>query len=173
MATTSANTKPWYREPWPWLLMLGPVASVVAGIAMLALALNSEDGLVSDDYYKQGLAINRTLERDALAAVRQYRALALISPEADRIRLNLAGAGSLPDSLRLTLSHPTRSGRDQVLNLQQIRPGWYESGVRQPAAGRWRVILDDQERTWRMSGKWDIAAGTGIVFDVPAGRPMN
>ena len=55
--------KPWYREPWPWLLMAGPVAVVLAGIATTVLAVTTFDGLVADDYYKQGLGINRVIAR--------------------------------------------------------------------------------------------------------------
>ena len=54
-------TQPWYREPWPWILMAGPAIVVVAGFATLAIAVKTDDGLVADDYYKQGLAINRVL----------------------------------------------------------------------------------------------------------------
>ena len=66
MQMTGKDIGPWYREPWPWLLMAGPAAVVVAGFATLWLAVSSNDGLVADDYYKQGLAINQTLQREAL-----------------------------------------------------------------------------------------------------------
>ena len=59
---------PWYREPWPWILMAGPVAAVVAGAITLWIAVTHQDALVADDYYKQGLAINRTLDRQTAAA---------------------------------------------------------------------------------------------------------
>ena len=57
---TSAAT-PWYREPWPWILMSGPAAVIVAGAFTIWIAFSGADGLVTQDYYKQGLAINRTL----------------------------------------------------------------------------------------------------------------
>jgi uncharacterized protein len=66
---SSVNAGPWYREPWPWLLMAGPVAAIVAGIATAWIAIVHQDGLVADDYYKEGLAINRTIARHE-AAVR-------------------------------------------------------------------------------------------------------
>jgi len=59
---------PWYREPWPWLLMAGPAVVVVAGFVTLWLAFNSDDGLVADDYDKRGQAIHQTLSRDRAAA---------------------------------------------------------------------------------------------------------
>ena len=53
----------WYREPWPWLLMAGPLVVVAASLASAWIAVKSDDGVVADDYYKQGLAINRKLPR--------------------------------------------------------------------------------------------------------------
>ena len=56
--------QPWYREPWPWLIMLGPAVVIVAGVITTVIAFKTSDGLVADDYYKQGLAMNKTLARD-------------------------------------------------------------------------------------------------------------
>ena len=67
-AMPAAGT-PWYRQRWPWLLMLGPAIVVVAGIVTAVIAIETDDGLVADDYYKRGLAINQTLERAARTAV--------------------------------------------------------------------------------------------------------
>jgi hypothetical protein len=163
----------WYSEPWPWLLMAGPLIVVVAGLFTAWLAVRSDDGLVADDYYKQGLAINQTLRRDALAADLRYRATATASSDRDRIRLHLTGAAQLPEALRLTISHPTRSGLDQTISLRQVEPGWYESPLHAPERGRWHLTLEDAQRTWRMTGTWHLAGASSIVFDNPAPPPVN
>jgi hypothetical protein len=51
---------PWYKEPWPWILMAPPATAVLAGIATVWIAVASADGLVAEDYYKQGLAMENT-----------------------------------------------------------------------------------------------------------------
>ena len=58
------TARPWYREPWPWILMAGPAAVIVAGAVTIWLAVSSSDGLVADDYYKRGLAIDQEIRRD-------------------------------------------------------------------------------------------------------------
>ena len=73
LARTTPPT-PWYREPWPWLLMAGPAIVVVAGFVTLGMAINSADGLVADDYYKEGNAINMTMHRDVRARELGYHA---------------------------------------------------------------------------------------------------
>ena len=39
---------PWYREPWPWILMAGPAIVVVAGAFTMTLAFTTADEIVSD-----------------------------------------------------------------------------------------------------------------------------
>jgi len=34
--TLMIATKPWYRERWPWILMSGPAAVLVAGSATIS-----------------------------------------------------------------------------------------------------------------------------------------
>ena len=55
-------TKPWYKEPWPWVLIAIPFSAVIMGVVLITLALESEDGLVVDDYYWKGKQINQVLE---------------------------------------------------------------------------------------------------------------
>lgn len=62
--TLRSDNRPWYKERWPWLLMAGPAIVIVAGAVTVWLAVVSNDGLVTDDYYKQGLAVNQQLHRD-------------------------------------------------------------------------------------------------------------
>ena len=64
MILKSSDKQPWYKEPWPWILMAGPGIVIVAGITTAWLAVVSNDGLVSDDYYKEGMTLNQRLQRD-------------------------------------------------------------------------------------------------------------
>ena len=148
------SATPWYREPWPWLLMLGPAVVIVAGFVTLILALQSNDGLVADDYYKQGLAINRTMARDARARAMHYRAQLTLEREKRRVRVILSGVGALPDALRLRLIHPGRSSADEAVALRPRGAGVYEGEYRRELTGRRHLILEDQPATWRISGEW-------------------
>ena len=65
-AEMRGSPSPWYRQFWPWFLIAVPAAAVVMGITTILLALHEPDGLVSDDYYREGLAVNRDLERDQI-----------------------------------------------------------------------------------------------------------
>jgi hypothetical protein len=149
---TPAEINPWYREPWPWLLMAGPALVVAAGAATLWLAMASNDGLVADDYYKRGLAINQSLQRDLAARAGGYQAHLLA--DAGRVRVTLSGEGT-PAALRLTLAHPTRAGLDRTVRLAP-RAGGYEGEVGALAPGSWHAALEDEGGNWRLHGVWRV-----------------
>lgn len=155
-AVSASNARPWYREPWPWLLMAGPATVVVAGFITLALAMSGHDGVVADDYYKRGLAINQVLKRAEQA--RQLELSGTASFAGDRVRVVLAGKTELPDAVRLGLIHPTRSGGDQFVVLEKLAPRVYEGRLRRGDGERRRVVLEDVAGTWRLTGPLDRGA---------------
>ena len=147
------NARPWYREPWPWLLMAGPAAVIVAGIATTVLAITSFDGLVADDYYKQGLGINRMLAREANA--RAFAVAGTVQFSADRSRVRVVlDPGASPERLRLSLVHPTIASQDQALTLARDADGIYAGAMRPPAHAALRLRLEDGEGLWRVTGEW-------------------
>ncbi len=157
-------TRPWYREPWPWILMAGPAAVVVGGAITAYLAVTHDDPLVVDTYYKEGLAINRVLERDRAARQAGYQAQMLFSEDGSRVRVHLAGGEAMPASLRLRMVHPTRADLDRAVTLQAVQHGWYEGEVGLGAAPRWRVQLEDDRRGWRLTGEWRPHEGGALVL---------
>ena len=147
------DSGPWYREPWPWILMSGPLVAIVAGLVTAWIAVSHEDPLVVDNYYKEGLAINRVLERDHAAAQRGYRAELMLSSDGARVRAHLSGVP--PARLRLHLVHPTRANLDRSVELRPLQDGWYEGEIGSGTVPlRWRVVLEDEPATWRLAGEW-------------------
>ena len=147
--------EPWYRDRWPWLIMSVPAISAVLGIAMLMLAMGSYDGLVAEDYYKQGLAINEVLDKEAHAARLGVQADMKIVGE--RLTVVLRGGQANPGALILRLAHPTRANEDLKLRLRMSGVQTYEAAWPQLGEGRWRVILEDEAGTWRVSALWPHA----------------
>jgi uncharacterized protein len=139
---------PWYREPWPWILMAGPAAVVVAGIFTAWLAVTSSDGLVADDYYRRGLAINQELRRDEIAV---ERGIAISLETRDGLlRARIVMRGDPPAVLFVRLVHPTRANQDRRLRLVPTSPGVYEAPLEDAAGVRWHVVLEDPRGEWRV-----------------------
>jgi hypothetical protein len=154
MHAMGETPKPWYREPWPWFLMIAPLAAVIMGIVMVALANLTRDGLVADDYYKEGLAINRTLNRERRAGTLHVSGMLEFSPDRTQVHLRFAQDGDPPAALLLTLLHPTRAGMDQRIVLVRSAPGEFSGKLRAPVSGRWLLMLEDDARRWRVNGAW-------------------
>ena len=165
--TASPAVNPWYREPWPWLLMAGPAIVVVAGFVTLGFAIESSDGLVADDYYRQGKTINMTMHRDERARELGYRAQLQISDGGKRISLAFAAAAPVMSPLRLILSHPTRSGHDREVLLARGDDGRYLAAFPALEEARWKLILEDDSRAWRLTGTWLPGANTATLGDEP------
>ena len=146
--TDAAPATPWYRDRWPWILMAGPAFVVCGGSYAMWLAKSTDDGLVADDYYKRGMAINRTLQRFERAAELKIGAVVTVRSDGDA-RLTLTGAeGRAPTSLRLRLVHPTRAGLDESAELVRAGDGSYVGRIAPPALGRWLVIVETD--AWRL-----------------------
>ncbi len=149
MPSAPTAAPPWYRHRWPWLLMLGPAIVIAAGVWTLWVAVDSDDGLVADDYYKRGLAINRMLER-----VEKARALGLVAvvdlmPDGTaRVTLTAAPGTALPAIILLSIAHPTRAGLDRSAELVRGPEGAYVGRVAPLEAGRWRVGVETAD--WRL-----------------------
>ncbi len=158
MPTTPTHPQPWFREPWPWILMAGPAIVIVAGFTTLWLAISSDDGLVADDYYKRGLAINQTLSRGQAARDLGLSADVGLSDETGRVTVTMHGAANLPDVLNLRLVHPTRAVSDQLLELRKAGASTYTALLKGAVGGRRVVLIEDTERHWRLAGE---ASGTG------------
>jgi len=155
-----ANSLPWYREPWPWIVMAGPAIVVVAGIATAIIAVRTDDGLVADDYYRQGLDINRVLEREERARALGVAAAVQFREDRQHVRVILRSGGEPPRALRLTIVHPTREGDDQVIALTQSSPGVYDGAMGVPRAARHGLRLEDDAGEWRIAGTWPREASS-------------
>jgi hypothetical protein len=138
---------PWYRHRWPWIIMSGPAAVLVAGAWTTWIAFASSDGLVAEDYYKQGLAINKVIAREE--AARKLGVDAEVVLAEGRIAVKLKGEA--PPALFVHLAHGTRAGFDQRLRLARVAPGTYEAALGELPAGRWRVGIEDPQGRWRVA----------------------
>lgn len=146
MNTTAAQ--PWYREKLVWLLIAPPAVSIAVGMTMLYLAIASSDGLVVDDYYRQGKAINQVLKRDE--AARSYAAHAELTMANDEVALTLAGTAATQATVQLKFLHATRDVHDVTLALTRAADGRYHATLPPLPHGRWYVQLEGND--WRLLG---------------------
>jgi uncharacterized protein len=136
----------WYHEPWPWLLMSGPFVAVIASLASAWMAVKSDDGVVAQDYYKQGITINQRLARTAPDAGPLGATIRIAA--SGEVRAHIEGLVESPRNIRLTLAHPATATRAEVVILESGPDGDYVGAFAKQTPGRWIVTLESA--SWRL-----------------------
>ncbi|MYD76120.1 MAG: FixH family protein [Gammaproteobacteria bacterium] len=132
---------PW-RIPVIWLIAGIPAVSVVVGVVLLALSIAHYDGLVADDYYKQGMGINQSMERTARARELGIDAsLRSFGDSLIEIRLSSNPEYTQPGELRVSFRHATRSGFDQAIMAANLDQGIYRLYLPPLPPGKWHVEI--------------------------------
>jgi len=174
--TETGSNLSWHRQPWPWFLMALPVIAVIGGITTAVFAVKSNDGLVTKDYYKEGLAVVKQVAYYERARELGLSATATVREGAISVKLSSARGEDLPATLYLTIVHPTREGFDQEVVLPRTPDGLYSAPVEPLQAGHWRFHLanlqpgddeaknEDESRGWRMNGAANIPAETEVLI---------
>lgn len=55
------TARPWWQEPYVWLVISGPLSAVIACAVTAVYVMQGPDALVSDDHYREGIAISQQL----------------------------------------------------------------------------------------------------------------
>lgn len=147
------NVRPWYTHRWPWLLMIGPVSVVLAGIHTTMIAFAEQDALVVDDYYKQGKAINMDLRRDRIAASMQLQMDMAYDAAKGVISGELTGLQK-SEAVVLSLVHSTQPEKDVKLRVQPDAQGRFSATLPMLDIARWQVLVENEQRDWRLHGTW-------------------
>jgi hypothetical protein len=157
---------PWYTYKLVWLVIAIPAASVFAGMFMIYLAVSTDDGLVIDDYYKNGMAINQSLARDKAATELGLSAQLTVEQAGDRVTLSF-DKGALtdyPDQMTLHFQHATHAGHDQILALVRAPENQYIGYLKQAIkAGVWHIMLSTDQ--WRLVERvhWENGRNINLI----------
>jgi uncharacterized protein len=160
--------EPWYRQFWPWFIIAIPLSSVIAGIAMIIVAIDGADDMVIDDYYKEGLSINKRLKKLGMAKSLGISAnIILIEQKVEVVLLynsvektpKLESKGEiLGEPLKLKFHHATIEERDFQLMLQETRRGHYFATLTpeqlQSINAKWHLQLSPFSENWQLAGSW-------------------
>jgi len=135
-------TGAWYREPWPWIIIAGPLTVVIACMATTVIAVRSDDGMVAGDYYKRGLLVNQQLPKGGMVTA-HLGALLALAPDGE-LKVHPEAGDPQGDFLRVTLSHPG-SGARETLSLRRNADGDFVGMLAQSRDGRWIVAVESTD----------------------------
>jgi hypothetical protein len=140
------------------LVLAIPLATLAGGVATLRLV----DGDLSADGVVEGA--RRTaqmqeaeLDPDLAAARAQLSAQLHLDRTRGDVRMVLSDTGFAKEGLQLDLLHSLHAERDLRVRLQPREGAWIAK-LAPDAASRWRVVLGDPRRRWRLVGTLERGA---------------
>lgn len=172
MTSPDGDGLAWYRHFWPWFIVALLGISMTGSLATVVLAYRGRDALVRDDWYKDGVAINRSLERLEAARTLGIRASMRFDAEHDRVSVALEGEGTATlAEVSLHLSHATQVEHDRRVRLARVAPGRFEGRLAELPIGRFHASLEPPAAP-RDPGAWRLkrpfyypGASTTVVLE--------
>lgn len=162
MVPPTTDTKPWYKQFWPWFVIALPATSVVAGLITVVIAVQNKPDIVRDDWYKDGLAINQRKDKNERAKV--LGITFAYSLDRDNKRLNIVSQGidtAATPTLSLVLLHPTMSERDADVTAALMPDQHYAALLHEIPTGYYHVQVSAPGMDWQVNG--DIQFGNPDV----------
>lgn len=147
----STDDSPWYQQFWLWFVLTPLFVVIAASFHLLYLAISTNDGVVVDNYYRDGKGYVLRGEEDAFA--RAANLAAKLDWGEQRVRVNLAGQLTpLPERLELMIIFPTAKDYDLYLPMAHRGLGEYEAVAPAPLTGRRLLQLHplDADIDWRL-----------------------
>jgi len=154
------DTKPWYRQFWPWFIIALPASSVVAGLTTVWISMQTTDSLVvhAEDGVRN--AADRRVSAQRLASELGLAAIVDIDSTTGAVSAVMRSGDleSIPVVLEFELSHPAFADRDQLITLNKAMPDedgnpvWAGHFVMVPE-GRFYAVLRSGD-TWRLTAEW-------------------
>ncbi len=165
MSVEIPSTTPWYKQFWPWFIIALPATVVVAGISMVFVAFKHADTMVIDNYYKEGLAINQTLEQDERAAALGLAAQLRFDTVSGEVLVDLSGSLEGSTDLELLLIHPVDAKADRAIALIAVGAGRYRADLESLPLARFYLRLQPRNGgDWRLNGELDFRTAQQVTL---------
>ncbi|HDZ3730155.1 TPA: FixH family protein [Vibrio harveyi] len=149
--------KPWYKQFWPWFLIILPLTVVVWTIVTVVVFANNSVSLVAEDYYKKGKGINIDISKMKVA--RDLGLNATVSSDNNTVVISF-NKGELPHfpALTATFTHRTLPDRDFTKLLTADAKGNYRLTPENSIQGPWFVELEPHNKEWMIQGRVEFPA---------------
>jgi hypothetical protein len=153
------QSKPWHKHPLVWMMIAIPFSAVVMGVVMIWLALDTDDGLVADDYYKQGLEINDVISLDKKATELKLNAVIKfnITDKVINVTFDKGLLDNYPNTLELNFQHATHANSDVFVELNHGINDSYIGYLQQTLSeGIWYFEVSDDD--WKLNARSYVRA---------------
>ncbi len=149
-----SDIQPWYKQFWPWFLIILPLCAVVASVNMLMIAIDTKDSVVAEDYYKKGKAINMDLRKNKYA--KQLGMQFSVEVDGNTLMITQHGGPEYRTGLNVELYHPTLAERDYKVMATADPSGVYRVSPPEELNGHWEVRLESFDNKWRLHKRLEL-----------------
>ena len=141
--------KVWYKQFWPWFLIIVPLTSMVLSFTMMNLAFTGEDSMVIDDYYKEGRAINLKIQK--LQQAQNLNISTKTQVFSDYVEvIFISGEPENGEALTLDFFHSTQKFKDFSVTLFRDANGVYRAPLAEDILGKWQLSLHPFNENWKI-----------------------
>ena len=145
----SDTPKIWYKQFWPWFLIVVPLTSMVLSFTMMNFAFNSEDSMVIDDYYKEGRGINLKIQKLQQAKILNISTKTQVYSDYVEVAF-ISGAPENGEALTLDFFHSTQKFKDFSVTLLRDAKGIYRAPLSSDVVGKWQLSLHPFDESWKI-----------------------
>lgn len=145
----SDTPKIWYKQFWPWFLIVVPLTSMVLSFTMMNFAFNSEDSMVIDDYYKEGRGINLKIQKLHQAKILNIATKIQVMSDYVEV-IFVSGAPDNGEALILDFFHSTQKFKDFSVTLLRDANGTYRAPLTGDVSGKWQLSLHPINENWKI-----------------------
>ncbi|MCL9783276.1 FixH family protein [Vibrio sp. S4M6] len=144
--------KPWYKQFWPWFLIILPLIVVSWTIVTVIIFSNNSVSLVTEDYYKKGKGINIDISK--LNVAKQLELEINIESKAKLVNFTL-NKGQLAHypALNILFAHRTLPNRDFSKLVTSDANGNYSVALDHDLKGPWFIEVTPHDKAWLIQGR--------------------
>ncbi|MDA9556111.1 FixH family protein [Vibrio sp.] len=144
--------KPWYKQFWPWFLILLPMTVVFWTVITVIIFSDNQVSLVTEDYYKKGKGINIDLTKINVAKEMQLNADVSNDDKYIYIELSKGTLKNYP-ALNVEFTHRTLADRDFSHLLTSDANGVYRLEYKNDILGPWFIKVMAHDKKWIVQGR--------------------
>lgn len=163
MQQQTAN--PWYKEPWPWILISIIVIPMIVAVIRLNIYSDYKVEMVVDDYYKKGKSINQEFAREKLA--KSYGISALVNFTDDHnLVIDINHNKKAPELANLVISlyHSTQAFKDLSLRATARADGKFSAPLPEQLIGKWQLTIEPYDKKWKIQKNISLPARKQIII---------
>lgn len=158
------DTVAWYKQFWPWFILSIPGGTIVAAIITINIAIESNDGLVTDDYYKKGLAMHKDASLSAKARELGIAGQFTYEQETGAVKLALSANQALNnETIQLQIAHPTQANMDQTVTMTSMGQQTFFGKIDALRDANWKLLAFPNTADWRIEGRMDSRKGIATL----------